>query len=211
MLIFLCDEHARLPTPQFADFQQHPPIPAQLFVIKPVLSLAYIVFLLYLCTKFQNLHNMNTMNATIFLVAVANILLLIICIIGFRLQFLKRQLTDLRIAMFINKQEEMLRLQILIDQLKSQKSPRTIDNLQNLFADKIKHFRHQYPALTDTDIQVVTLIGLGIENVDILQLTGMSKRTYYKRRQLIAQRMNTNAANLDDTIHTVFTIHSKSL
>ena len=102
-----------------------------------------------------------------------------------------------------------MRHQILIDQIKKQKNVNALDNLQNLFADKNKEIKRIYPALTETDMQVVTLIGLGVDNSDILQLTDMSKRTYYKRRQLIAQRMNTTAALLDEAISPFFTLKLK--
>lgn len=42
------------------------------------------------------------MNAIILLATTAEVLLLIICIIGYRVAFLKRQLTDLRIKMVIS-------------------------------------------------------------------------------------------------------------
>lgn len=138
-----------------------------------------------------------------------DVLILIICIIGTRVVFLKRQLTDLRIKMAINQQEEAWRHQLLVKQIQQQKGNNALDDLQHLFADKIKKLKHQYPALTETDIQVVTLIGLGVSNTDILQLADMSKRTYYKRRQLIAQRMNTTAAQLDQIAQNAFTSNTK--
>ena len=138
-----------------------------------------------------------------------DVLILIICIIGTRVVFLKRQLTDLRIKMAINQREEAWRHQLLVKQIQQQKGNNALDDLQHLFSDKIKKFKHQYPALTETDIQVVTLIGLGVSNTDILQLADMSKRTYYKRRQLIAQRMNTTAAQLDQIAQNAFTSNTK--
>lgn len=138
-----------------------------------------------------------------------DVLILIICIIGTRVVFLKRQLTDLRIKMAINQREEAWRHQLLVKQIQQQKGNNALDDLQHLFADKIKKLKHQYPALTETDIQVVTLIGLGVSNTDILQLADMSKRTYYKRRQLIAQRMNTTAAQLDQIAQNSFTSNTK--
>ena len=137
------------------------------------------------------------------------VLILIICIIGTRVVFLKRQLTDLRIKMAINQREEAWRHQLLVKQIQQQKGNNALDDLQHLFADKIKKLKHQYPALTETDIQVVTLIGLGVSNTDILQLADMSKRTYYKRRQLIAQRMNTTAAQLDQIAQNAFATKTK--
>ena len=137
------------------------------------------------------------------------VLILIICIIGTRVVFLKRQLTDLRIKMAINQREEAWRHQLLVKQIQQQKGNNALDDLQHLFSDKIKKLKHQYPALTETNIQVVTLIGLGVSNTDILQLADMSKRTYYKRRQLIAQRMNTTAAQLDQIAQNAFTSNTK--
>ena len=51
----------------------------------------------------------------------------------------------------------------------------------------------------------LAFIGLGVDNTDILRFTDMSKRTYYKRRQLIAQRMDTSAAQLDELAKQLFT------
>lgn len=137
------------------------------------------------------------------------VLVLIICIIGTRVVFLKRQLTDLRIKMAINQREEAWRHQLLVKQIQQQKGNNALDDLQHLFADKIKKLKHQYPTLTETDIQVVTLIGLGVSNTDIIKLANMSKRTYYKRRQLIAQRMNTTAAQLDQIAQNAFATKTK--
>lgn len=137
------------------------------------------------------------------------VLVLIICIIGTRVVFLKRQLTDLRIKMAINQREEAWRHQLLIKQIQQQKGNNALDDLQHLFSDKIKKLKHQYPTLTETDIQVVTLIGLGVSNTDIIKLANMSKRTYYKRRQLIAQRMNTTAAQLDQIAQNAFATKTK--
>lgn len=144
-----------------------------------------------------------------FIIIGIDVLILIICIIGTRVAFLKRQLTDLRIKMAINQREEAWRHQLLVKQIQQQKGNNALDDLQHLFSDKIKKLKHQYPALTETDIQVVTLIGLGVSNTDILQLADMSKRTYYKRRQLIAQRMNTTAAQLDQIAQNAFTSNTK--
>jgi FixJ family two-component response regulator len=111
--------------------------------------------------------------------------------------------------MAIYQREEACRYQLLIKQIQQQKGNNALDDLQHLFSDKIKKLKHQYPALTETDIQVVTLIGLGVSNTDILQLADMSKRTYYKRRQLIAQRMNTTAAQLDQIAQNAFATKTK--
>ena len=134
---------------------------------------------------------------------------MVVCLaIGFvieRIMYLKREIKDMHIRLSAHQREEEMRYQVLINQIKQQNKPSAIDDLQLLFADKTKNIKRQYPALTDTDIQVLTLIGLGVGNADILQFTDMSKRTYYKRRQLIAQRMNTTAAQLDELAKQLFT------
>lgn len=128
--------------------------------------------------------------------------------IGFvieRIIYLKREIKDMRIRLTAHQREQETRFQLLIEQIKQHNKPNAVDDLQHLFADKIKEIKRLYPALTDTDIQVLTLIGLGVDNAEILQFTDMSKRTYYKRRQLIAQRMNTTAAQLDQLAKQLFT------
>lgn len=129
-------------------------------------------------------------------------------VIGFvieRIMYLKREIKDMHIRLTAHQRIEEMRYQMLIDQIKQHNKPTALDDLQHLFADKVDHIKRQYPALTDTDIQVLTLIGLGVDNADILQFTDMSKRTYYKRRQLIAQRMDTTAAQLDELAKQLFT------
>lgn len=147
---------------------------------------------------------MDTIDVLFVFAIVIYALLIILLIIGYRVAFLKRQLTDLRIKMLINQREETMRHQLLVQQIQQHNKLHAVDDLQHLFLDKIKELQRLYPALTETDIQVLTLIGLGVENADILQLTGMSKRTYYKRRQLIAQRMNTTASLLDEFVRNCF-------
>lgn len=134
---------------------------------------------------------------------------MVVCLaIGFvieRIMYLKREIKDMHIRLSAHQREQEMRYQVLINQIKQQNKPSAIDDLQLLFADKTKNIKRQYPSLTDTDVQVLTLIGLGVDNADILQFTDMSKRTYYKRRQLIAQRMNTTAAQLDELAKQLFT------
>lgn len=131
--------------------------------------------------------------------AIAVLLLDVIGIFSYYyIRDLKRQITDFRIREVIRQREEAMRYQLLLDQIKQQGAKtHIVDELQPLFCDKTESIRQRYPQLTDLDINVLLLIGLGIDNNEILHLTGMSKRTYYKRRQLIAQRIGTTAAQLD--------------
>ena len=131
--------------------------------------------------------------------AIAVLLLDVIGIFSYYyIRDLKRQITDFRIREVIRQREEAMRYQLLLDQIKQQGSKtHIVTELQPLFGDKTESIRQRYPQLTDLDINVLLLIGLGIDNNEILHLTDMSKRTYYKRRQLIAQRIGTTAAQLD--------------
>lgn len=131
--------------------------------------------------------------------AIAVLLLDVIGIFSYYyIRDLKRQITDFRIREVIRQREEAMRYQLLLDQIKQQGAKtHIVDELQPLFGDKTESIRQRYPQLTDIDINVLLLIGLGIDNNEILHLTDMSKRTYYKRRQLIAQRIGTTAAQLD--------------
>ena len=144
---------------------------------------------------------------------VPDIIIIANAVVGLSIAFIieriiavRRELTDLRIRLLATQHEQAMRDQLLLEQLKQQSDkPHALGTLLHLFSSKVNQVRREYPALTDTDIQVLTLIGLGVENNEILAFTDMSKRTYYKRRQLIAQRMNTTAAQLDELAKSVFT------
>lgn len=134
----------------------------------------------------------------------------VVCItIGFTIEHivrLKQEITDLRIRLLANQREQAVRFQLIIDHIKQQADkPQALDDFQHLFENKLSKLRHAYPALTDSDAQVLLLIGLGIPNHEIIAFTNLSKRTYYKRRQLIAKHMNTTAAQLDELVRQFFT------
>lgn len=141
------------------------------------------------------------------IIIIANaVVILTIAFIIERIITVRRELTDLRIRLLAAQHEQAMRDQLLLEQLKQQSDkPHALESLPQLFSSKVSQLRHEYPSLTDTDVQVLILIGLGVDNNDILTFTDMSKRTYYKRRQLIAQRMNTTAAQLDELAKSVFT------
>ena len=145
------------------------------------------------------------MDSTDIIFIVLSVLTMIMLIVIERIVSLNRELTDMHIRLLSTQREQAMRYQLLLDQIKRHSDkPRALDELQHIFKDKINQLRRQYPALTDTDVQVLVLIGLGLENHEILAFTNMSKRTYYKRRQLIAQRMNTTAAQLDTLAKQLF-------
>ena len=131
--------------------------------------------------------------------------LLISIILSIRINRLRKQIVDLHIRECMHRKEERTRYQLLLDQIKKQPDkPRVMEDMQHIFDDRVSLLHRQYPKLTDLDIQVLILIGLGVENYEILTFTDMSKRTYYKRRQLIAQQMGTTAAQLNSKVQQIF-------
>lgn len=140
------------------------------------------------------------------------VLIIIVAVVINRIISLKRELTDMRINLLTIKREQSMQYKSLLEQIQQQSDKsRALDKLQRIFDYKMRKIRSRYPALTDADAQVLLLIGLGVENHDILALTNMSKRTYYKRRQVLAQRMNTTAAQLDEMVQSSFNfINNKS-
>ena len=141
------------------------------------------------------------------IIVIANVVVwLTIGFIFERIVVVRHEITDLRIRLLAAQREQEKRDQLMLEQIRKQSDkPHALDELQRIFGSKLDQLRRDYPALTDTDAQVLILIGLGVDNNEILTFTGMSKRTYYKRRQLIAQRMNTTAAQLDELTKSVFT------
>ncbi len=141
------------------------------------------------------------------IIIIANtVVIMLVAFIIERIISFRRELTDLRIRLLTAQHEQALRNQLMLEQIKQQSDkPHALEELQHLFGNKVNMLRRKYPALTDTDVQVLILIGLGVDNSEILTFTDMSKRTYYKRRQLIARRMNTTAVQLNELAKSVFT------
>ena len=140
----------------------------------------------------------------IIIIANAAVILTIAFIVERIISF-KNELTDLRIRLLASQHEQAQRNQLMLEQIKQHTNkPDALNELLQLFSSKVNSIRREYPSLTDTDAQVLILIGLGVDNNEILSFTDMSKRTYYKRRQLIAQRMNTTAAQLDELAKSLF-------
>lgn len=77
--------------------------------------------------------------------------------------------------------------------------------LKTIFAETITALNESYPELTDLDIFVLLLIGIGFDNVEIATLLGMEKRTLYRRRQLISQRMGISSLEIDEKVKSLVT------
>lgn len=143
---------------------------------------------------------------TIIFLVYAVIMLVMSIVQAIRNAKLKQQLTDMRIREQLYNKDSSAQQSVLLDQIKQQADrPRAIDHLLHSNEAKIKSLKERYPLLTDADMQVLVLLGLGIETQDVLQFLDMSKRTYYKRRQLISKRMDISTTELDNKAKSIFT------
>lgn len=134
----------------------------------------------------------------VIIILLQTLLIVAVSAVVYSIIVLKRKLTDMHIRLLDTQREQEKQYKYLLDQIKQQSDkPHALDELQYIFGYKISRIRDQYPALTDTDMQVLLLLGIGVENHEIMTMTNMSKRTYYRRRQVLAQRMGTTAAKLD--------------
>ena len=70
--------------------------------------------------------------------------------------------------------------------------------LFSIYATKVSALRVQFPGLTDLDMLVLCLLGIGMDNQEIATLLRMEKRTLYRRRQLMAMRIGISSMQLDE-------------
>lgn len=77
-------------------------------------------------------------------------------------------------------------------------------DLRDLYHLQVVDLRMEYPELTDADISFILLVAVGVDNPDIALLLELEKRSIYRRRQLIAQRMGISSLDLDDLIKRRF-------
>ena len=61
--------------------------------------------------------------------------------------------------------------------------------LFSIYQKPVNTVKKQYPDLTELDLLVICLLGIGMDNVEVCSILRMEKRTLYRRRQLIAQRI----------------------
>lgn len=71
--------------------------------------------------------------------------------------------------------------------------------LFSIYQKPINLVKKKYPDLTELDLLVICLLGIGMDNVEVCSILRMEKRTLYRRRQLIAQRIGLNSStNLEE-------------
>lgn len=71
--------------------------------------------------------------------------------------------------------------------------------LFGIYHKPISAVKKKYPDLTELDLLVICLLGIGMDNVEVCSLLRMEKRTLYRRRQLIVQRIGiASSTNLEE-------------
>lgn len=66
-----------------------------------------------------------------------------------------------------------------------------------IYHKPISAVKTKFPDLTELDLLVICLLGIGMDNVEICTVLRMEKRTLYRRRQLIAMRTGMSSMNLE--------------
>ena len=80
----------------------------------------------------------------------------------------------------------------------NQKNIKNLSNeLFHIFDTQVAVLKSQYQSLTELDLLVILLLGIGLDNYEIGALLNMEKRTLYRRRQLIAQRMGISSTRIE--------------
>lgn len=84
-------------------------------------------------------------------------------------------------------------------------------DMKEVYAKEYTALLSQYPSLTELDLLVLSLLANGLDNYDICTLLKMEKRTLYRRRQLIAQRIGISSTVLDDFAVSYFQQDNKNV
>lgn len=70
-------------------------------------------------------------------------------------------------------------------------------DLEELFGMQYRLLVDKYPALSSLDLLVLSLLSIEMSNAEICSVLRMEKRTLYRRRQLIAQRISIPSTELE--------------
>lgn len=70
--------------------------------------------------------------------------------------------------------------------------------LRAVYSKEVNSLLIHYPQLTELDIEVLLLLGIGLDNQEIIEFLDLNKRTYYKRRQTVAARLGITANQLNE-------------
>lgn len=78
------------------------------------------------------------------------------------------------------------------------------DEFAAIHAQEYQMLRQHYPQLTSLDLLILSLLNIEMTNAEICELLRMERRTLYRRRQLIAQRIGISSGILEDFVREVF-------
>lgn len=81
--------------------------------------------------------------------------------------------------------------------------------LSELFSSQHQQIRNQYPSITNLDLLVLTLLSIDMSNSEICSILRMERRTLYRRRQLIGQRMGVSSEKLETLAKTFLFVSEK--
>lgn len=76
-------------------------------------------------------------------------------------------------------------------------------DMLELYFPFISYIEDEYPILKRNDILMITLVRLGYDNQQISAIFNYTKRTIYKRRQIISKAMDISSLQLDDYIRNI--------
>jgi len=76
--------------------------------------------------------------------------------------------------------------------------------MNSIFHTEISAIHNRYPQLTELDVLVLSLYAIKMDNDEICELTQMEKRTLYRRRQLISQRIGLSSPQLEEFAFQLF-------
>ena len=172
------------------------------------------------------------MDFTLYIVIIENIIIFIlVMILVFRMDILNKKLQGMSFSQRVSEKEieewrikllEKVKEKINITEQAQDKLTRgedlvaqfiyrhndikqLSDELNAIFKQPLQTLKEKYPDLTELDLLVICLIGIGMDNDEICTLLRMEKRTLYRRRQLIAQRIGMSSTQLDMFAMTVLT------
>ncbi len=77
------------------------------------------------------------------------------------------------------------------------------EEIKSIYAAEYNAIQSRYPQLTELDMLVICLLGIDMTNDEICELLKMEKRTLYRRRQLIGQRIGISSTELEDFAHNI--------
>lgn len=78
------------------------------------------------------------------------------------------------------------------------------EELKSIHKEEYVLLQAKYPQLTDLDLLVLCLLSMSMSNEEICEVVHMEKRTLYRRRQLISQRIGIYSTGLEDFACQIF-------